>query len=78
VLVAGAPNPAVGCAAPNVAVGVPNKPPEGWLAVVPVLPNIEVFEPKPVVWKVGAAVPVGFAPNDDCPNPVDVLVPKPP
>ena len=48
-LVAGAPNPAVGCAAPNVAVGVPNKPPEGWLAVVPVLPNIEVFDPKPVV-----------------------------
>ena len=45
-LVAGPPNPAVGCAAPNVAVGVPNKPPEGWLAVVPVLP-VDVLVPKP-------------------------------
>lgn len=70
------PNPAVGCVAPKVAEGVPNKPLEGWLVAVAELPNIDVLDPKPVGWKVGAAVPVGFAPNDDWPNPVDVLVPK--
>lgn len=37
-----------------------------------------MFVPNPVVWKEGAAVPVGLAPNEDCPNPVDVLAPNPP
>lgn len=75
---AGAPKPVDGWAAPNDAVWVPKRPPEGWLVVVAVPPNIDVLDPNPVLWKDGAAVPVGFAPKDDCPNPVDVLVPKPP
>ena len=43
---AGAPKPADGWAAPNVDAGAPKSPPEGWVVVVPVLPNNEVLVPK--------------------------------
>ena len=58
---------AFGWAAPKaVCVGAPNIPTVGWVVVVDVLPKIEVLAPK--LWlptpKLGAAVPVGLAPNE--------------
>lgn len=66
-----------GWAAPKaVCVGAPNIP-VGWVVVVVVLPNIEVLAPKLWLPKLGAAVPVGLAPNEDWPNPEVVVDPNP-